>query len=416
MDEPGAKDKNSPVSKSPASKKMRDLPSAQIGAHAAASVPQGLTPPAPEPAIPAQTLQAQTLQAQPPSGAPLSDLPPPEARAPVPEAAPGPALPPKPSRAPLVALAMGCAALGGVLGGMASLWLMPKFQPANIASTSTASLELPALIQRLAKAETNLAKAESSLARLETAKEQESAAMAERTQKLTALEAELRAAPAADFARELAEAKSAIEALRARLAAQPGALSAQTALALRKAHAQLAVLAQIDRAIARGEGLGETIALLARTDLPTDALRPFVTRPIPEDAALRLGFEAIRPPAPPASASPVQAPLQPQSWSAQMLAKLQGLVVVRRPGEAAKPNQSGLSPEITPIKAALASGNLAEALRRVETLPADLKPHYEDWRKEAEATLQARTLLDQTRRAAVEVLGKAATPDIKGAP
>lgn len=404
MDEPGAKDKNSPVSKSPASKKMRDLPSAQIGAHAAASVPQGLTPPAPEPAIP-----AQTLQAQPPSGAPLSDLPPPEARAPVPEAAPGPALPPKPSRAPLVALAMGCAALGGVLGGMASLWLMPKFQPANIASTSTASLELPALIQRLAKAE-------SSLARLETAKEQESAAMAERTQKLTALEAELRAAPAADFARELAEAKSAIEALRARLAAQPGALSAQTALALRKAHAQLAVLAQIDRAIARGEGLGETIALLARTDLPTDALRPFVTRPIPEDAALRLGFEAIRPPAPPASASPVQAPLQPQSWSAQMLAKLQGLVVVRRPGEAAKPNQSGLSPEITPIKAALASGNLAEALRRVETLPADLKPHYEDWRKEAEATLQARTLLDQTRRAAIEVLGKAATPDIKGAP
>jgi len=153
---------------------------------------------------------------------------------------------------------------------------------------------------------------------------------------------------------------------------------------------RLAALDAVRAALAGGQPLGPT---LQRLDNPPQALARFAQSAPPTEASLRLSFEdAVR--AARAVSDPAVSPGgEPGGVAESALARLGGLVTIRR-GEQVVWGDAIEQP-IERARRALEAGDLEQAVQHLEKLPPEPRQAMKGWIDQAQALLAARTALRQ---------------------
>lgn len=221
-----------------------------------------------------------------------------------------------------------------------------------------------------------------------TQDERRSAAEQAATQRGVALEAALRER-VAGLDTTLGQRLAALDAaLGQRLAAVEQ--SQQKLAALEGRTARLAALDGLQSALAAGQPLGIP---LARIEPPPPALARYGATAPPTEASLRLSFEAAAQAARTASDAAMQPDGGRQGVVDSALARLGGLVTVRRGdqvvwGDAAEA-------EIARARRALEAGDLELSLSHTEKLPPPARAAMAGWTDQARGLLAARAALRQ---------------------
>lgn len=272
----------------------------------------------------------------------------------------------------------------------------PAFDPATVAPRDAVdalatraerlSERIEAQAARIQAMEADQTRRLQELAR--TQDERRAAAEQAAAQRVAELEATVRERVAA-LEREFGQRLSELDkTLGQRLAALEQAQ--QKLAALEGRTVRLAAVDGLQSALAAGQSLG---ALLARLDQPPPALARYGATAPPTEASLRLSFEDAARTARAASDAGLQPDGSRQGVVDSALARLGGLVTVRRGdqvvwGDAAEA-------DIARARRALEAGDLDLALSHVDRLPPPARAAMDGWSDQARALLAARTALRQ---------------------
>jgi hypothetical protein len=266
-------------------------------------------------------------------------------------------------------------ALSGLAGRLAALESRPAAAPAP-------DPRVAGLVERIAALEARPAQAPAPAGPANDADAR--AALAALTARLAALES--RPAPAAPPPPVDEQARARVAALTERLAAleaRPAPADPREAIA--GIEARMAAVAAVAAALEQGQPLGPALERLpAGTSAPA-ALLAFATAAPPTLAELRLAFpEAAR-------AAQAAAEAEGEGVWERATARLAGLVTVRKGGEVLVGDAT--ADRLAAIERALTAGDLAGTVRAAAAVTGRAGEALAPWRARAEALLAARSAL-----------------------